>query len=120
MAKFGIALGSGPRGLGFESRYSDHGKALNSHEFGAFSYFRLHLRTQGKQKGQQLVYFNVHTKTGAGFHLLRSSFYSGSYPKIHFAHLGRIVNLTVFAPRYPISGRPVMVTVPVPTFVLAP
>ena len=24
MAKFGIALGSGPRGLGFESRYSDH------------------------------------------------------------------------------------------------
>ena len=23
MAKFGIALGSGPRGLGFESRYSD-------------------------------------------------------------------------------------------------
>ncbi len=26
MAKFGIALGSGPRGLGFESRYSDHKK----------------------------------------------------------------------------------------------
>ena len=24
MAKFGIALGSGPRGLGFESRHSDH------------------------------------------------------------------------------------------------
>ena len=24
MAKFGIALGSGPRGRGFESRYSDH------------------------------------------------------------------------------------------------
>ena len=23
MAKFGIALGSGPRGLGFESRHSD-------------------------------------------------------------------------------------------------
>ena len=36
MAKFGIALGSGPRGLGFESRYSDHKKALNSSEFGAF------------------------------------------------------------------------------------
>ena len=39
MAKLGIALGSGPRGRGFESRYSDHRKALNSHEFGAFSYF---------------------------------------------------------------------------------
>ena len=24
MAKLGIALGSGPRGLGFESRHSDH------------------------------------------------------------------------------------------------
>ena len=39
MAKFGIALGSGPRGLGFESRYSDQIRALNSYEFGAFSYF---------------------------------------------------------------------------------
>ena len=29
MAKFGIALGSGPRGLGFESRYSDHIKTPN-------------------------------------------------------------------------------------------
>ena len=28
MAKFGIALGSGPRGLGFESRYSDQKKKL--------------------------------------------------------------------------------------------
>ena len=27
MAKFGIALGSGPRGLGFESRYSDQEKS---------------------------------------------------------------------------------------------
>ena len=27
MAKFGIALGSGPRGLGFESRYSDQNPA---------------------------------------------------------------------------------------------
>ena len=26
MAKFGIALGSGPRGLGFKSRHSDHGR----------------------------------------------------------------------------------------------
>ena len=39
MAKFGIALGSGPRGLGFESRYSDHGKALEMYVSGAFSYF---------------------------------------------------------------------------------
>ena len=39
MAKFGIALGSGPRGLGFESRYSDHRKALEMYVFGAFSYF---------------------------------------------------------------------------------
>ena len=29
MAKFGIALGSGPRGLGFESRYSDHNKNVH-------------------------------------------------------------------------------------------
>ena len=29
MAKFGIALGSGPRGLGFESRYSDHEKSVD-------------------------------------------------------------------------------------------
>ena len=39
MAKFGIALGSGPRGLGFESRYSDHRKALELYVSGAFSYF---------------------------------------------------------------------------------
>ena len=39
MAKFGIALGSGPRGLGFESRYSDHRKALEMYVSGAFSYF---------------------------------------------------------------------------------
>ena len=38
MAKFGIALGSGPRGLGFESRYSDHRKALEMYVSGAFSY----------------------------------------------------------------------------------
>ena len=29
VAKFGIALGSGPRGLGFESRHSDHKKHRN-------------------------------------------------------------------------------------------
>ena len=28
VAKFGIALGSGPRGLGFESRHSDHRETL--------------------------------------------------------------------------------------------
>ena len=39
MAKFGIALGSGPRGLGFESRYSDHRKALEMYVSSAFSYF---------------------------------------------------------------------------------
>ena len=38
MAKFGIALGSGPRGLGFESRYSDHRKALEMYVSGAFSF----------------------------------------------------------------------------------
>ena len=30
MAKFGIALGSGPRGLGFESRHSDQQKTVFS------------------------------------------------------------------------------------------
>ena len=37
VAKFGIALEWGSRGLEFESRHSDHRKALNSKEFGAFS-----------------------------------------------------------------------------------
>ncbi len=36
MAKFGIALGSGPRGLGFESRYSDHKKASQMFSSGWF------------------------------------------------------------------------------------
>ena len=40
MAKFGIALGSGPRGLGFESRYSDHRKKpCDATRFKAFSFF---------------------------------------------------------------------------------
>ena len=39
VAKFGIALGSGPRGRGFESRHSDHRKASKSQGFGAFSNF---------------------------------------------------------------------------------
>ena len=47
MAKFGIALGSGPRGLGFESRYSDHGKALEMYVSGAFSYFCAILDSKG-------------------------------------------------------------------------
>ena len=36
MAKFGIALGSGPRGLGFESRYSDQ-KTGDCHAVTGFS-----------------------------------------------------------------------------------
>ena len=40
MAKFGIALGSGPRGLGFESRYSDQRKKpCDATRFKAFSFF---------------------------------------------------------------------------------
>ena len=40
MAKFGIALGSGPRGLGFESRYSDHKKkSCAATGFKTFSFF---------------------------------------------------------------------------------
>ena len=40
MAKFGIALGSGPRGLGFESRYSDQRKkSCDAMGFKAFSFF---------------------------------------------------------------------------------
>ncbi len=37
VAKLGIALGSGPRGRGFESRHSDHAKSL---EIGQFRRFR--------------------------------------------------------------------------------
>ena len=40
MAKFGIALGSGPRGRGFESPYSDHRKQYCKQLFcGTFSLF---------------------------------------------------------------------------------
>ena len=40
VAKLGIALGSGPRGLGFESRYSDHRKQYCKRLFcGTFSLF---------------------------------------------------------------------------------
>ena len=40
MAKFGIALGSGPRGLGFESRYSD--QISGDHNvIAGFSFFKL-------------------------------------------------------------------------------
>ena len=40
MAKFGIALGSGPRGRGFESRCSDHRKQYRKRLFcGTFSLF---------------------------------------------------------------------------------
>ena len=55
MAKFGIALGSGPRGLGFESRYSDHRKALEMYVSGAFSYFLIPCYTSSKHPSQQLV-----------------------------------------------------------------
>lgn len=39
VAKFGIALGSGPRGRGFKSRHSDHRKPLISCEIGGFHNF---------------------------------------------------------------------------------
>ena len=39
MAKFGIALGSGPRGLGFESRYSDHRKQYRKRLFLRYFFF---------------------------------------------------------------------------------
>ena len=38
---------SGPRGLGFESRYSDHRKALEMYVSSAFSYFFAMLGNQG-------------------------------------------------------------------------
>ena len=41
VAKFGIALGSGPRGRGFESRHSDQRKILEKPMFFKdFSYFK--------------------------------------------------------------------------------
>ena len=36
MAKFGIALGSGPRGRGFKSRHSDHSESLTHQGFPSF------------------------------------------------------------------------------------
>ena len=55
MAKFGIALGSGPRGLGFESRYSDHRKALEMYVSGAFSYFLRQFYMLSKLSSQQFI-----------------------------------------------------------------
>ena len=43
MAKFGIALGSGPRGLGFESRHSDQKEGCpQGVVFFFYSYRRIH------------------------------------------------------------------------------
>ena len=46
MAKLGIALGSGPRGRGFESRHSDQGKGL----------------LQKTNLRQALIYIHFHTE----------------------------------------------------------
>ena len=45
MAKFGIALGSGPRGLGFESRYSDQNSG--NHIRGCRNFLRIGIRKGG-------------------------------------------------------------------------
>ena len=45
MAKFGIALGSGPRGLGFESRYSDQNSG--DHKCGHQNFYRIGIRKGG-------------------------------------------------------------------------
>ena len=45
MAKFGIALGSGPRGLGFESRYSDQNSG--DHICGRRNFLRIGIRKDG-------------------------------------------------------------------------
>ena len=58
MAKFGIALGSGPRGHGFESRHSDHIKSLETviyQRIRAFSHF---WKSPTKRKCQQKVSTN--------------------------------------------------------------
>ena len=58
MAKFGIALGSGPRGHGFESRHSDHTKSLETviyQRIQAFSHF---WKFSTKRKCQQKVSTN--------------------------------------------------------------
>ena len=53
MAKFGIALGSGPRGLGFESRYSDQRKKpCDATRFKAFSFFYTHSKSAAKCLGR--------------------------------------------------------------------
>ena len=67
MAKFGIALGSGPRGLGFESRHSDHKNALKSYDFGAFSCFfptfaYIFLRQVNKKVNKLYVLIGVDSK----------------------------------------------------------
>ena len=48
VAKFGIALEWGSRGLEFESRHSDQQKALKSFDFSAFSLFSDFFRFSGK------------------------------------------------------------------------
>ena len=67
MAKLGIALGSGPRDLGFESRHSDQRKQYRKRLFcGTFSLFIGKFQTfthslkisKSKQKGKQWPIFS--------------------------------------------------------------
>ena len=51
MAKFGIALGSGPRGLGFESRYSDQKSGIRICGFRIFYWVLGFERTLRKHAG---------------------------------------------------------------------
>ena len=51
MAKFGIALGSGPRGLGFESRYSDQIRKLTQ-RVGFLIWMGIGIRKTGPSKAR--------------------------------------------------------------------
>ena len=58
MAKFGIALGSGPRGLGFESRYSDQKRRLPAWAVFFFLLVSVGIRKAVKKTCQRHVFSN--------------------------------------------------------------
>ena len=56
MAKFGIALGSGPRGLGFESRHSDQKSQYSNRHTDFFLLVSAGIRKAVKKTVQRTVF----------------------------------------------------------------
>ena len=84
VAKFGIALGSGPRGRGFESRHSDHRKSLEKPMFfGLFLFSEmldfLPWSTKKVNKFQKSGFFFLALPFSAGLRLVLSTVFSTTF-----------------------------------------